>query len=276
MEHDYSWIYHRNNDNRMGIREEFVEGVKRFVEHAKTLDLWTRFRVIRCPCVRCDGINLFSDYFEEFKNYYLEEAFFLEHELGFEKWSREYFPDNRYNMITINIAESINSLLIVERKYPVASIFNSIAKRFGEKFRESHAYVLNYKDNKFMPLPLKKSKYDLVKIPCTHAMSAFRSKHGDDYSLSIYEYSLPVYKVEEYLLVYLELINVVPLEFEWRMPQELLDRNIISPLVATKLGRKKRKRVKRVGEAFKTKRRNKCSLFKRPGHKRTTCNNKKS
>ena len=51
------------------------------------------------------------------------------------------------------------------------------------------------------------------------------------------------------------------------MPQELLDMNIIPPLMVTKLGRKKRKCVKGVGETFKSKRRNKCSLCKRPGIK---------
>ena len=57
----------------MGIREEFVEGVKRFVEHAKTLDMWTRYRVIRCPCVRCDGINLVSE--EDVKEHLYRKGF---------------------------------------------------------------------------------------------------------------------------------------------------------------------------------------------------------
>ncbi|KAM3269368.1 hypothetical protein P3S67_030250 [Capsicum chacoense] len=39
----------------MGLRVEFVEGVRRFVEHAKTLDAWSHFWAICCPCVRCDG-----------------------------------------------------------------------------------------------------------------------------------------------------------------------------------------------------------------------------
>jgi len=107
-------------------------------------------------------------------------------------------------------------------------------------------------------------------------MATLRLKHGDDYGLRVYDYSSPLYKVEEYLLAYSESINVVPLESEWRVPQELLDVNIIPPLVVTKLGRKKRKYVKGVGKTFKSKRRNKCSLCKRPGHKRTTCNNNKS
>ncbi|XP_047266260.1 uncharacterized protein LOC124897540 [Capsicum annuum] len=92
----------------------------------------------------------FSDYFVEFKNYCLEAAFFLDHELGFEKWSGAYFPGNSFDMMTKNIAESVNAILIAEREYPVVSIFNLIAERFGEIFRERRPYVLKYKDNKFV------------------------------------------------------------------------------------------------------------------------------
>ncbi|XP_016558535.1 uncharacterized protein LOC107858399 [Capsicum annuum] len=242
----------------------------------------------------------FSDHFVEFKNYCPKATFFLEHELGFVKWSRAYFPGNRFDVMTTNIAESVNAMLINEREYPVASIFNSIAKRFGEIFRESSAYVLKCKDNKFDPAVekilrdymseansfyvenisgderqytvfrsgfaakvdlLERScscrKFDLVKRACDHAMAALRSKHSDNYGLSVYDYSSPLYKVEEYLLAYSELINVVPLESEWRVPHELLDVNIIPPLVVTKVKRKKIKRVKGVGETLKSKKRNK-------------------
>ncbi|XP_047251578.1 uncharacterized protein LOC107879422 [Capsicum annuum] len=93
----------------------------------------------------------FSDHFVEFKNYCPEAAFFLKHELGFEKWSRAYFPADRFDVMTTTIAESVNAMLIDEREYPVASIFNSIAKRFGKIFRERRAYVLKCKNNKFVP-----------------------------------------------------------------------------------------------------------------------------
>ncbi|PHU17402.1 hypothetical protein BC332_13097 [Capsicum chinense] len=134
--------------------------------------------------------------------------------------------------MTTNIVESVNTILIAEREYPVESIVNSIAKRFSEIFRERCAYVLKSKDNKFMPATekilrdnmskgdsfyvkngsgdkkqftvfgsgctakvdlLKKScsckKFDLVKIPCDHAMTTLQLKHGDDYGLRVYDYS---------------------------------------------------------------------------------------
>ncbi|KAM3304018.1 hypothetical protein P3S67_015050 [Capsicum chacoense] len=57
-------------------------------------------------------------------------------------------------------------------------------------------------------------KFDLGIIPCDHVMAALRLKYGDDYGLRVYDYSSPVYKVEEYFLAYSESINVVPLESE--------------------------------------------------------------
>ncbi|KAM3263512.1 hypothetical protein P3L10_000506 [Capsicum annuum] len=92
----------------------------------------------------------FSDNFVELKSKCPEAAHVLENVLGFEKWSRAHFSDNRYVMMTTNIAESLNSILMDEREYPVSYIFNSIAKKFGKKFRERHAFV-GGKDNIFVP-----------------------------------------------------------------------------------------------------------------------------
>ncbi|KAH0739681.1 hypothetical protein KY290_038386 [Solanum tuberosum] len=226
-------------------------------------------------------------------------AMVLEHDIGFEKWSRAHFPGNRYDVMTTNIAESLNVMLIDEREYLVASIFNSIANRFGELFRERHAYILKSMGNQMVPIAEKIARKKMIEgnslygenvigdgnqftvfgagvtanIPCAHAMAGLRSKHGNEYGMSIYEYSSPLYKVEAYLPTYMNSINVVPLESEWCVPEEFLNMKIIQPLVNTKLGRKRRKRVKGVSENFKSKRRNKCSICKRIGHKRTTCVN---
>ncbi|PHT37664.1 hypothetical protein CQW23_21237 [Capsicum baccatum] len=52
--------------------------------------------------------------------------------------------------MTTNIAESLNSILMDEREYPVSYIFNSIAKKFGKIFRERQAFV-GGKENIFVP-----------------------------------------------------------------------------------------------------------------------------
>ncbi|KAM3308621.1 hypothetical protein P3S67_010365 [Capsicum chacoense] len=202
-----------------------------------------------------------------------------------------------------------------EREYPVSYIFNSIAKKIGENFRERDAFVGD-KKNIFVPSAerilrdnksasdslyignpngvldeytvfgkgdtakvnlLERScscrKFDLVKMSCKHAMAALQAKYGDgeDYGNSIYDYSSPIYKAESYLLPYSEAINVVLPEAEWTVPQELVDTKIFPPSYDPKLRRKKVKRTTGIDETFKSKRRNRCSICKKFGHKRTTC-----
>ncbi|KAH0664032.1 hypothetical protein KY284_028963 [Solanum tuberosum] len=208
------------------------------------------------------SLEEFDNHFVEFKNKCPATTVVFEHDIGLEKWSRTHFPGNRYDVMITNIAESLNAMWIDEREYLVASIFNSIAKRFGEFFRERHAYILKSMGNQMVPAAkkiarkkmiegdslyvenatgddnqftmfgvgfttyvdlLEKScscrEYDLIKIPCAHAMAALRSKHGNEYGMSIYEYSSPLYKVEAHLLAYMDSINVVPLESEWCVPE---------------------------------------------------------
>ncbi|KAM3375024.1 hypothetical protein P3S68_013738 [Capsicum galapagoense] len=110
-------------------------------------------------------------------------------------------------------------------------------------------------------------------MPCKHAMAALRAKYGDGdgYGNSIYDYSSPIYKVESYLLAYSKAINVVPMEAEGTVPQELLNTKISPPPYDPKLGRKKLKRTKGIGETLKSKRSNRCSIRKKSRHKRTMC-----
>ncbi|KAM3281253.1 hypothetical protein P3S67_028274 [Capsicum chacoense] len=104
-------------------------------------------------------------------------------------------------------------------------------------------------------------------------MAALRAKYGDGvgYGNSNYKYSSPIYKAVNYLIAYSEVINVVSPEDEWNVPQELLGTKISPPPYDPKLGRKKFKCTKGVGETFKSKKRNRCSICKKCGHKRTTC-----
>ncbi|KAF3681277.1 hypothetical protein FXO38_01843 [Capsicum annuum] len=75
-------------------------------------------------------------------------------------------------------------------------------------------------------------KFNLVKMPCEHAMATLREKYanGEGYGNSIYEYSSAIYKAKTYLLAYSEAINVVPPKAKWTVPQELQDTNISPPL----------------------------------------------
>ncbi|KAH0650364.1 hypothetical protein KY284_030276 [Solanum tuberosum] len=108
------------------------------------------------------SLEEFDNHFVEFKKKCTVAAVVLEYDIGFEKWSRANFPGNRYDVMTTNIGESLNVMLIDEREYPVASIFNSIAKRFGELFRERHAYILKSMDNQMVPSAKKIARKKMI------------------------------------------------------------------------------------------------------------------
>ncbi|KAH0720559.1 hypothetical protein KY284_005589 [Solanum tuberosum] len=82
----------------------------------------------------------------------------------------------------------------------------------GNQFTVFSAGVTTYVD--LLEKSCSCKEYDLIKIPCAYAMAALRSKNDNEYGMSIYEYSSPLYKVEVYLLAYMDSINVVPLESE--------------------------------------------------------------
>ncbi|KAH0652023.1 hypothetical protein KY290_032940 [Solanum tuberosum] len=162
------------------------------------------------------SLEEFNDHFLEVKDISPEAAFVLENDVGFEKWSRAHFPGNMYDVMTTNIAESLNTMLIDEIEYPMTSIFNSIAKRFGELFRARHAYVLKSKEN---------ITGMSINSPC------------------LVQILLPLLT---YWKSHVLVVNIVPIESEWCVPEELLSVNILPTLVDTKLGRKKIKCVKGV------------------------------
>ncbi|KAL9299082.1 putative transposase, MuDR, plant, Zinc finger, SWIM-type, MULE transposase [Arabidopsis thaliana] len=62
-------------------------------------------------------------------------------EVDVRKWSRAYSPSNRYNIMTSNLAESVNALLKQNREYPIVCLFESIRSImtwwFNERREES-------------------------------------------------------------------------------------------------------------------------------------------
>ncbi|XP_049378048.1 uncharacterized protein LOC125842774 [Solanum stenotomum] len=113
-------------------------------------------------------------------------------------------------------------------------------------------------------------EFDLDKIPCQHAMEELGHKFGDEYGKTIYKFSSAYYKVESYILAYPDSIYLAPTEEFWNLSPEILGRVIPPPEKKTKPGRKRMKRAPTIGKVV-SKKRNKCSLCKRFGHKKTTC-----
>ena len=45
--------------------------------------------------------------------------------------------------MTTNIAESVNSMFLDEREYPITALFDAINRRFAEKFHERRMKFIN-------------------------------------------------------------------------------------------------------------------------------------
>ncbi|KAM3287664.1 hypothetical protein P3S67_021094 [Capsicum chacoense] len=186
-------------------------------------------------------------------------------------YSLDEFSEN-FEELKYNCPKSLNSVLMDEWEYPVSdnkSASDSLYVTNPNGVLDQYTVFDNGSTAKVNLLERICScwKFDLVKISSEHAMYG----DGVGYRNSIYEYSSPIYRASSYLLAYSKAINVVPPEAEWNMPRELLNTKISPPPYDPKLERKKVKRTKGVGETFKSKRRNRCSICKKSGYKRTTC-----
>ncbi|PHU09686.1 hypothetical protein BC332_21546 [Capsicum chinense] len=144
------------------------------MNHSYALSPTDTLSLFVLPCGQGVPLKEFNDYFNALKERCSSTVAYLKHDVGFEKWSRAHFPGNRFNVMTTNIVESLNSMLLDEREYPVANIFNSIAHRFGQIFRKRYAEMNNSK-TLFVPVAKKiLRKFDLVKLSCVHTMAALR------------------------------------------------------------------------------------------------------
>ena len=77
----------------------------------------------------------FDCYFHEIEASDIVLADYLR-KADFMKWSRAYSPANRVNIMTSNLAESINSLLKVSREYPIVCLFDTIRMIMTRWFTE--------------------------------------------------------------------------------------------------------------------------------------------
>ncbi|XP_015164965.1 uncharacterized protein [Solanum tuberosum] len=191
------------------------------------------------------------DHFNQIRDMVPKAAEHLE-SVGFHRWSRVFCPRNRYNIMTSNIAESVNALFEVEREFPIVTLFDEINMRFAKLFHERRMELVNSPNilvpsmekqiskninlgNKLLAHQIANYKFslnghgdvatvdlqrrtctskvfDLDKIPCPHAMAALRSQYGAYFGNQIYEYSSSYYSVEKYIIAYCEKINPVPPE----------------------------------------------------------------
>ena len=74
----------------------------------------------------------FNTLFAQFKRRYPTAVTYLTKSVTPDKWARCYFPGDRYNIVTTNSVESVNSVFIEARKYTLLPMMDMIITKIQE------------------------------------------------------------------------------------------------------------------------------------------------
>lgn len=230
-----------------------------------------------------------------------------------QKWARCQFPGYRYDVRTTNPAESINSALRSPREFPVIPLLDSIREMMTRWFfkrrtkSSKHTKPLTIavekkidrrieKGKKFQVFPVSDDrflvqgdtfecmvdlvrrtcscgKFDLMKIPCRHAIKAA-------FSVGIRAHTLTddMYTTASWRSIYAESINPISVpEDAWIVPPHVQQAEVLPPETRRAAGRRKKRRYETVEDKIRSSqgtqrsKSRKCSRCGGVGHNRSTC-----
>ena len=201
-------------------------------------------------------------------------------DIGFEKWSRVYFPGNRYDVMTSNYAESFNNKTKEARSWPVASLIEFIRFTLQDWFAIRRAAAGKAKSilTKHMEADLRQigdkaiflhvqalgeyeflvfdadgecevnldrktcscGVFQAIGIPCVHVFAAAKKKGS-----SVYELCSPYYRTTAWRNTYREPIYPVGDEDEWEFDEDIDQCDIGVPIERNPVGRPKKHKAGR-------------------------------
>ncbi|KAL5537906.1 hypothetical protein UlMin_045824 [Ulmus minor] len=209
--------------------------------------------------------------------------------VGLHRWTQSHAPSRRYNIMTTNISESLNAVLVKVRELPITALVNEIRllcqKWFHERRTKAAGCTTMMSKDVEMKLEGRKDraqamgvicadqytfdvvdgnrnycvdmalwtctcrKFQLDQLPCDHVLAVVRKTPYEAYDLCSLYYTREFWH-ETYRGIS---------EFELQPPD-----------VRTVAGRRRKRRLPSMGEELPTP---KCSHCKERGHNRATCQN---
>ncbi len=204
-------------------------------------------------------------------------------DIGFEKWTRIHSEGDRYNMMTSNNAEAINSAIRHAKGFPIVALFKYIRVTLSKWFNKhrieaslnkqelspvtmdvihvrtelSSTYnvktlnpdeyeVMNENGSVLVDLETQKCSckvWDFDKIPCEHAIAVIYRK-----KLNVVDFVSPYYSQENWELTYKDTIYPELREDDWDVPEDVANERCHPPVVKKRKGRAQKKRIPSVGE----------------------------
>ncbi|XP_020426520.1 uncharacterized protein LOC109950802 [Prunus persica] len=148
---------------------------------------------------------------------------------GVQKWSRAHCDGRRYNVMTTNIVESINSVLRFARMLPKLRKRLDAASRMNvAKINDVEYNVLDGDLNGLVHLANRSCtcrKFDLEQLPCKHAIAVCRHLN-----LNPYSFASSYYTRATWAAAYAESIYPVPPKGTWVIPEHLNNVKILPPV----------------------------------------------
>ncbi|XP_013658424.2 uncharacterized protein LOC106363180 [Brassica napus] len=229
------------------------------------------FRLVK-KAARCFRMSDFDMIFEEIEalnpdlHGYLERA-------DVRLWTRVYFPGERYNLMTTNIAESMNRALSHARGLNIGRV--SASRDWTVQRIDDHHTEVKYgaagESLNVVNLVERKCtcrRFDVEKIPCVHAIAAAEERNVSRISLCS-----PYYKSTYLASAYAE--SVMPVDSALPVPDNVANVQCFPPFICQQPGRPKKNSMKSALEvALANKRPRKehiCSRCSQSGHNARTC-----
>ncbi|KAL5554646.1 hypothetical protein UlMin_042047 [Ulmus minor] len=280
-------MYHLLNNLKTKFRNKTKELEQHYIRMVKTYNLQDFHVLFYTLCSAVPGVKE-----------YLEAV-------GLDRWTRSHAPSRRYNIMTTNILESLNAVLVKVRELPITAFVNEIRFLYQKWFHERHTKAggctsMMSKDVE-MKLEQRKDraqamgvicadqymfdvvdgdrnycvdmalwmctcqKFQLDQLPCDHVLAVVRKTPYQAYDLCSLYYTR-----EFWHETYRGVISPIPHISSWSIPQQISDFDLQPPDVQTVTRRRRKRRVPSIGEELPTP---KCSRCKERGHNHATCQN---
>ncbi|KAL5549331.1 hypothetical protein UlMin_004562 [Ulmus minor] len=158
-------------------------------------------------------------------------------EVGYERWSRAYSEGRQYNIMTTNILECINAILVMECELSVTALAEEIRSLVQRWHYERHTELDPANDTMYTILDGDKNRvvdlqartcscrrFQLEQLPCAHAMIVIRHSKRD-----VYDFCFKYYNSSTWKATYVEVVYPFPHQGDWVVPNEVRDVEVLPP-----------------------------------------------
>ncbi|XP_062085525.1 uncharacterized protein LOC133791622 [Humulus lupulus] len=264
---DLAFVSDRHASITHALETIFPDAYHGACYHHISMNVVAKFKTDHCHVLMYNAEYAFRKFefhanFEKIKSKDSAIAQYLEG-MGFDKWSRAYFPGNRYNIMTSNYAESFNNKTRDARSFPITTFVEFI--RFTLQSWFCNRRETSEKTTTTLAPTYEKNLVDMAE----------KARFLIPYAIGRHE-SMYYYKIETWRSSYTESIYPTGNEEEWIVPHDIMTITVRTPAQKNPVGRPKKKqgrpKMKRHpsnGDKLVVPR--KCSTCGGLGHNRATC-----